>query len=82
MIRATLEEWPDVKAPRMTDILREVHGYAGSVDLVKRKLGELRPPRERRERSRIGPWARHGANPKPKHPLGAGRDRIVRHLAS
>ena len=34
VIRATLEEWPDVRAPRMTDILRDEHGYEGSVDLV------------------------------------------------
>jgi len=46
VMRDVLAEWPAIKAPRMTEILRE-HGYAGSVDLVKRRLAELRPPRER-----------------------------------
>jgi transposase len=47
VIRKTLEDWPEIKAPRMTDILREHHGYQGSVDVVKRKLRELRPRAER-----------------------------------
>jgi transcriptional regulator with XRE-family HTH domain len=46
IVRAVLEEWPQIKAPRMTEILRE-HGYEGSVDLVKRRLRALRPPSER-----------------------------------
>ena len=45
VIRATLAECPGIKAPRMTDILRDEHGYEGSVDVVKRRLRELRPPR-------------------------------------
>jgi hypothetical protein len=32
VIRATLAECPNIKAPRMTDILRDDHGYEGSVD--------------------------------------------------
>src|SRR5205085_12552981 len=40
------EEWPQIKAPRMTEVLRE-HGYEGSVDVVKRRLRRLRPPVER-----------------------------------
>jgi transposase len=47
VIRATLAECPDIKAPRMTDILRDGYGYDGSVDVVKRRLRELRPPVER-----------------------------------
>jgi hypothetical protein len=31
----------------MTDILRDDYGYEGSVDVVKRRLRELRPPAER-----------------------------------
>lgn len=27
VIRKTLEDWPDIKAPRMTDILRDDYGY-------------------------------------------------------
>jgi transposase len=38
-----LAEWPQIRAPRATEVLRE-HGYEGSVDLVKRRLRELRPP--------------------------------------
>jgi transposase len=43
LMREVLTEWPAIKAPRMTEILR-AHGYAGSVDQVKRRLRELRPP--------------------------------------
>ena len=43
LIRDVLAEWPAIKAPRMTEILRG-HGYRGSVDQVKRRLRELRPP--------------------------------------
>ena len=37
-----LEEWPQIKAPRATEVLRE-YGYEGSVDVVRRRLRELRP---------------------------------------
>ncbi len=37
-----LEEWPQIKAPRATEILREF-GYQGSIDVVKRRLRLLRP---------------------------------------
>jgi transposase len=43
LMREVLAEWPTIRAPRMTEILR-AHGYAGSVDQVKRRLRELRPP--------------------------------------
>ena len=43
VMEAVLGEWPQIEAPRMTEILRE-HGYCGSVDVVKRRLRELRPP--------------------------------------
>ncbi len=46
LIRQVLAEWPQIKAPRLTELLRE-HGYEGSVDVVKRRLRELRPPTER-----------------------------------
>jgi hypothetical protein len=52
-----LEEWSEIKAPRPAEILRE-HGYKGSVDLVKRRLREVRPPAERPAfRRRAGPAA-------------------------
>ena len=37
-----VEEWPQIKAPRATEVLREC-GYTGSVDVVRRRLRELRP---------------------------------------
>lgn len=80
VIRVTLEECPDIKAPRMTDILRDEHGYEGSVDVVKRRLRELRPPSER-------PAQRTGYRPGqvlqldwlelPTRPRIAGRERRV-----
>jgi transposase len=42
-----IAEWPAIKAPRVTEILRADYGYAGSVDLVRRRLQRLRPPPER-----------------------------------
>jgi transposase len=43
VIREVLKEVEDIKAPRLTEILREDYGYAGSVDLVRKRLAELRP---------------------------------------
>jgi transposase len=45
--RRLLAEWPAIKAPRVTEILPADYGYAGSVDLVRRRLQRLRPPPER-----------------------------------
>jgi transposase len=42
-----LEEWPEIKAPRVTEILRADYGYEGSVDLVKKRLARLRPSKTR-----------------------------------
>jgi transposase len=47
VIRRVLEEVVDIKAPRLTELLREDYGYAGSVDLVRKRLAELRPKSER-----------------------------------
>jgi transposase len=47
VLRRLLEEWPQIKAPRATELLREECGYRGSVDVVKRRLRELRPPQAR-----------------------------------
>jgi transposase len=43
VLRRLLAEWPQIKAPRATELLRDEYGYDGSVDLVKRRLRELRP---------------------------------------
>ena len=53
VIERVLREWPEIKAPRLTELLRDEHGYEGSVDLVRRKLAGLRP-REERAAQRTG----------------------------
>lgn len=80
VLRKLLEGWPQIKAPRVTEILRDEYGYQGSVDLVRRRLHELRPPRER-------PAQRTGYRPgqvlqldwaeMPTRPKIAGRERRV-----
>ena len=80
LLRRLLEEWPQIKAPRATELLREEYGYDGSVDLVKRRLRELRP-RAVRPAQRTGyrpgqvlqlDWAEM-----PTRPTLAGRERRV-----
>lgn len=80
VLRRLLEEWPQIKAPRATELLRDEYGYAGSVDLVKRRLRELRP-------SSVRPAQRTGYRPgqvlqldwaeMPTRPQLAGRERRV-----
>ena len=80
VMRRVLVEWPEIKAPRMTEILREDYGYAGSVDLVKRRLATLRPkPVRAAQRTGYRPgqvlqvdWAEM-----PTRPRIAGRERRV-----
>jgi hypothetical protein len=43
VVRRLLEEWPEITAPRVTEILRADYGYEGSVDLVKKRLARMRP---------------------------------------
>jgi transposase len=76
---ALVEGWPQIKAPRATEVLRE-HGYAGSVDVVRRRLRELRP-------SVVRPAQRTGYRPgqvlqldwaeMPTRPRVAGRERRI-----
>jgi len=78
LLRELLAEWPQLKAPRATEILRDEYGYGGSVELVKRHLGALRPPSVR-------PAQRTGYRPGqvlqldwaelPTRPTIAGRER-------
>lgn len=80
VMRRVLVEWPEIKAPRMTEILREDYGYVGSVDLVKRRLARLRPaPARAAQRTGYRPgqvmqvdWAEM-----PTRPRIAGRERRV-----
>src|SRR3954453_6232676 len=53
VIRGLIEEWPQIKAPRVTELLRDDYGYAGSIDLVRKRMAVLRP-REVRPAQRTG----------------------------
>jgi transposase len=76
-----MEECPGIKAPRVTETLRDDYGYAGSVDLVRRRMAALRPPSGVRPAQRTGyrpgqviqvDWAEM-----PTRPRIAGRERRV-----
>jgi transposase len=56
VLRRLLEEWPQIKAPRVAEILRDEYGYAGSVRLVRLHLQRLRP-------STVRPAQRTGYRP-------------------
>jgi transposase len=80
VLRRLLAEWPQIKAPRLTEILRDEYGYAGSVRLVQERLQRLRP-RSLRPAQRTGyrpgqvlqlDWAET-----PTRPTLAGRERRV-----
>jgi transposase len=74
-----LAEWPQIHAPRMTELLRG-YGYAGSERVVRRRLAQLRPPAARpAQRTGYAPgqvaqvdWAEM-----PSRPRLAGRERRV-----
>jgi transposase len=80
VLRRLLEEWPQIKAPRVTEILREEYGYAGSERLVRLHLQRLRP-------ARVRPAQRTGYRPgqvlqldwaeMPTRPAIEGRERRV-----
>jgi transposase len=80
VLRRLLEEVPEIKAPRVTEILRDDFGYVGSVDLVRKRLAVLRP-------ARVRPAQRTGYRPgqvlqldwgeMPTRPRVAGRERRI-----
>ncbi len=80
VLRRLLEEWPQIKAPRLTEILRSDYGYTGSLRLVQSRLQRLRP-------SPVRPAQRTGYRPgqvlqldwaeMPTRPTLAGRERRV-----
>jgi transposase len=75
-----LEEWPEIKAPRVTEILREDYGYAGSVDLVKKRLARMRPSKARAAQKtgyRPGQVLQLDWAEMPTRPKVAGRTRRV-----
>ena len=80
VLRRLLAEWPAIKAPRLTEILRAEYGYTGSLRLVQERLQRLRP-------SRVRPAQRTGYRPgqvlqldwaeMPTRPRLAGGERRV-----
>ncbi len=80
VIEGVLREWPEIKAPRLTELLRDEHGYQGSVDLVRRKLQTLRPREERaaqRTGYRPGQVVQFDWGEMPTRPRIAGVERRV-----
>lgn len=80
VLRRLLAEWPQIKAPRATEVLRVEYGYSGSERLVRARLQELRP-------RRVRPAQRTGYRPgqvlqldwaeMPTRPILFGRERRV-----
>ena len=80
VLRRLVEEWPQIKAPRVAEILRADYGFSGSERLVREHLRRLRPPRAR-------PAQRTGYRPgqvlqldwaeMPSRPKLAGRERRI-----
>src|SRR5206468_2088484 len=78
VLRRLVEEWPQIKAPRVAEILRLEHGFGGSERLVREHLRRLRP-------SSVRPAQRTGYRPAqvlqfdwaemPTRPRIAGRER-------
>src|SRR5215211_1950195 len=80
VLRDLIENFEDIKAPRVTEILREDYGYEGSVDLVRKRLAILRPRSERpaqRTGYRPGQVLQIDWGEMPTRPRIAGRERRV-----
>jgi len=76
VLRQLIVDWEDIKAPRVTEILRDDYGYAGSVDLVRKRLATLRPSRVR-PAQRTGQVLQLDWGEMPTRPKIAGRERRV-----
>jgi transposase len=75
-----LEEWPQIKAPRLSEILRDEYGFSGSVRLVQARLQRLRPRAVRpaqRTGYRPGQVLQLDWGEMPTRPTVAGRERRV-----
>ena len=80
VLQRLLKDWPEIRAPRVTEILREDYGYAGSVDLVRRRLAQLRPRSVRpaqRTGYRPGQVLQLDWGEMPTRPRIAGRERRI-----
>ena len=79
VLRRLLEEWPQIKGPRLTEILRG-YGYTGSLRLVQARLRVLRPVAVRpaqRTGYRPGQVLQFDWAEMPTRPTLAGRERRV-----
>jgi transposase len=79
VLRRLVEEWPQIKAPRATEVLRE-YGYVGSVDVARRRLREMRPRAVRlaqRTGYRPGQVMQLDWTEMPTRPKVGGRERRV-----
>jgi len=80
VLEQLLADWPEIKAPRVTEILRDDYGYVGSVDLVRKRLAQLRPRSERPAQKtgyRPGQVLQVDWAEMPTRPRIAGRERRV-----
>jgi transposase len=80
VLRRLLADWPEIRAPRVTEILREDYGYSGSVDLVRKRLALLRPRAVRpaqRTGYRPGQVLQLDWGEMPTRPRVAGRERRI-----
>ena len=80
VLRDLVERFEDIKAPRVTEILRDDYGYPGSVDLVRKRLAQLRPRAERpaqRTGYRPGQVLQVDWGEMPTRPKILGRERRV-----
>ena len=83
VLRALIEDFEDIRAPRVTEILRDDYGYEGSVDLVRKRLAMLRPRADRaaqRTGYRPGQVLQVDWAEMPTRPRIAGRERRVHAL--
>ena len=80
VLRRLVAEFEDIKAPRVTELLRDEHGYTGSVDLVRKRLAELRPKTARpvqKTAYRPGQVMQVDWGEMPTRPRVLGRERRV-----
>src|SRR4051794_41255245 len=80
VLRKLINDHEDIRAPRVTEILRDDYGYTGSVDLVRKRLAALRPRTERpaqRTGYRPGQVLQVDWGEMPTRPRILGRERRV-----
>ena len=80
VLRRLIEDFEDIKAPRVAEILRDDYGYEGSVDLVRKRLAQLRPRSERSAQKtgyRPGQVLQVDWGEMPTRPKILGRERRV-----